>query len=325
MAMSMSAPMWSTISLFPRWATVASTSCAWVSHQHLWISSSPHYHVSIPDEIAVPRECPTDYYFDARDQECVPLMEVECIGSCKNRGLSSFCYDRTCTKYVLCFDGTPVIRQCSDGLQYNALTDRCDYPQYVDCVDNLCSRNNNPDDIVFIPSKARCDKYYICMDGLPQVQNCTSGLQYNPSTQSCDFPSKVNCTVRVFFYLKFSGSHIKTYSFHSGGEPSTEYPALCPSSATSRRHWVSIGGRPLYCPPEASGCVLLLPEWTWSHLGLHTRPGVRCQARGVPWTTPRGLLVTRNKDPIRFQTNECLYNTRTMKRKAWQIMLMGLK
>nr|NP_648647.1 uncharacterized protein Dmel_CG10725 [Drosophila melanogaster]AAN11837.1 uncharacterized protein Dmel_CG10725 [Drosophila melanogaster]AOQ09959.1 CG10725-RB [synthetic construct] len=147
------------------------------------------------NEIAVPRECPTDYYFDARDQECVPLMEVECIGSCKNRGLSSFCYDRTCTKYVLCFDGTPVIRQCSDGLQYNALTDRCDYPQYVDCVDNLCSRNNNPDDIVFIPSKARCDKYYICMDGLPQVQNCTSGLQYNPSTQSCDFPSKVNCTV----------------------------------------------------------------------------------------------------------------------------------
>jgi len=124
-------------------------------------------------------------------------MEARCVPSCKTRGLESFCYDRTCTKYVLCFDGTPVIRQCSIGLQYNGQTDRCDFPQYVDCVDNMCIRENNPNAIVFIASKARCDKYFICNDGLPNVMTCAKGLQYNPSTQSCDFASKVNCTVGV--------------------------------------------------------------------------------------------------------------------------------
>ncbi|XP_017051968.1 protein obstructor-E [Drosophila ficusphila] len=147
--------------------------------------------------IAIPRECPTSFYFDAKSQECLDAIDVQCIPSCKARGLGSFNYDRTCTKYVLCFDGTPVIRQCSDGLQYNAQTDRCDYPQYVDCVDNLCIRDNNPDAIVYIASKARCDKYYVCLDGLPNVQNCSSGLQYNSKTESCDFPSRVNCTVET--------------------------------------------------------------------------------------------------------------------------------
>ncbi|KAH8256937.1 hypothetical protein KR038_000052, partial [Drosophila bunnanda] len=146
-------------------------------------------------ETAVPRECPTGYFFDSRDQQCVPVMEASCIPSCKSRGLESFSYDRTCNKYVLCFDGTPVVRACSDGLQYNAQTDRCDYPQYVDCADNLCIRENNPEDIVFIASKASCNKYYVCLNGLPTVQNCSYGLQYNPATQSCDFASKVNCTV----------------------------------------------------------------------------------------------------------------------------------
>ncbi|KAI8041161.1 hypothetical protein M5D96_005413 [Drosophila gunungcola] len=154
------------------------------------VSNCSKYYLCM-SEVAVPRECPADYYFDARDQQCVPVMEARCVPSCKARGLESFCYDRTCTKYVLCFDGTP----CSDGLQYNAQTDRCDYPQYVDCADNLCIRQNNPDDIVYIASKAKCDKYFVCMNGLPMVQNCTSGLQYNPTTQSCDFPSRVNCTV----------------------------------------------------------------------------------------------------------------------------------
>ncbi|XP_017128380.1 protein obstructor-E-like [Drosophila elegans] len=158
------------------------------------VSNCSKYYLCM-SEVAVPRECPADYYFDARDQQCVPVMEARCVPSCKARGLESFCYDRTCTKYVLCFDGTPVIQQCSDGLQYNAQTDRCDYPQYVDCADNLCIRQNNPDDIVYIASKAKCDKYFVCMNGLPMVQNCTSGLQYNPTTQSCDFPSRVNCTV----------------------------------------------------------------------------------------------------------------------------------
>ncbi|KAH8379272.1 hypothetical protein KR009_003965 [Drosophila setifemur] len=160
------------------------------------VSNCSKYYLCM-SEVAVPRECPDEYFFNARLQQCVSVEESQCLPSCKTRGLGSFCYDRTCTKYVLCFDGTPVIRQCSDGLQYNAQTDRCDYPQYVDCVDNMCIRDNNPADIVYIASKALCGKYYVCLNGLPMAQNCTQGLQYNSATQSCDFPSRVNCTVET--------------------------------------------------------------------------------------------------------------------------------
>ncbi|KAH8314910.1 hypothetical protein KR074_011945, partial [Drosophila pseudoananassae] len=149
------------------------------------------------EEVAVPRTCPNGYYFDSRSQECTVLMEVQCVQSCLGRGLSSFGYPRTCEKYVLCFDDTPVVRKCAPGLQYNDQTDRCDYPQYVDCAENLCIRQNNPQAIVYASSKSRCDKYYICLNGLPIAQNCTSGLKFNNETDSCDFPSKVQCEVET--------------------------------------------------------------------------------------------------------------------------------
>ncbi|XP_062128037.1 probable chitinase 10 [Drosophila sulfurigaster albostrigata] len=160
------------------------------------VNSCSEYYLCI-SQTAISRNCSDDTYFDARDQQCVPVSEVRCLPKCPAQGLSTFCYDRTCTKYVMCFGGTPVIRECSDGLQYNAQIDRCDFPQYVDCVDNLCVRNNNANAIVYIASKARCNKYYVCLDGQPINQTCASGLQYNPEAQSCDFPSRVNCTVET--------------------------------------------------------------------------------------------------------------------------------
>lgn len=147
---------------------------------------------------SIVRSCTPGFYFDARDQQCVDVSEVRCLPKCPATGLSSFCYDRTCTKYVLCFAGEPVVRECVDGLQYNAETDRCDYPQYVDCVDNLCVRQNNPNNIVFIASKSVCDKYYICVDGQPTNQTCSSGLQFNKETNNCDFPSRSKCEVSVY-------------------------------------------------------------------------------------------------------------------------------
>ncbi|EDW70059.2 protein obstructor-E [Drosophila virilis] len=158
------------------------------------IGNCSNYYLCVAGK-AVPRSCSENYYFDARDQQCVDVSEVRCLPNCPAQGVSSFCYDRTCTKYVLCFSGEPVLRECADGLQYNAETDRCDFPQYVDCVDNLCVRQNNPDSIVYIASKSQCDKYYICVDGLPANQSCASGLQFNPACNCCDFPSRANCTV----------------------------------------------------------------------------------------------------------------------------------
>lgn len=146
------------------------------------------------DETPLMRSCTGGFLFDAKSQSCTYPSEAQCVKNCTS-ALSSFCYDRTCTKYVLCYAGTPVVRECCDGLQYNAETDRCDFPQYVDCVDDMCTIFNNPKDITFLSSKAACDKYYVCMDGMAFARNCSKGLQFNPECNCCDFQSKVNCTV----------------------------------------------------------------------------------------------------------------------------------
>lgn len=157
------------------------------------IGDCSSYYICI-NQKSVKLDCEAGSLFDSGRQSCVPAAEARCLQNCTS-ALSSFCYDRTCTKYILCYASTPVLRECCDGLQYNSETDRCDFPEFVDCVDNMCTIFNNASDITFLASKAACDKYYVCMDGIPQAQNCSSGLQFNPTCNCCDFPSRANCTV----------------------------------------------------------------------------------------------------------------------------------
>ncbi|ALC44459.1 CG10154, partial [Drosophila busckii] len=133
--------------------------------------------------------------FNYRTQLCVYAHTTECLPKCDPEKMSSFCYDRTCSKYVLCFYGVPVLRQCFDGLQYNAETDRCDYPQYVDCVENHCNDQATPENINYLPSKAHCGKYYVCSEGTTWAQRCTEGLIFNPNCNCCDYPSNYKCSI----------------------------------------------------------------------------------------------------------------------------------
>jgi len=138
---------------------------------------------------------PCDLAYDPVLQLCTYADVVQCLPSCESFQLSSFCYDNTCTKYVLCYYGKPVLRQCQDGLQYNNRTDRCDFPEYVDCVANDCSATFQPEDIIYLASKASCTKYFVCSDGYPWEQECAPGLAYNPTLRLCDFAKNVNCSV----------------------------------------------------------------------------------------------------------------------------------
>lgn len=115
---------------------------------------------------------------------------------------------------MICYYGIPVLRECRDGLQYNVETDRCDFPQYVDCVDNECSALIQPENIIFMASKANCSKYYICADGRAWSQECSAGLIYNPEFKYCDFERNYNCTVSrrfdsVLFFSILSLEHYR--------------------------------------------------------------------------------------------------------------------
>lgn len=50
-----------------------------------------------------------------------------------------------------------------------------------------------------IPDDAQCDKYYVCIDGVPQETLCEDGLVFDPHRRSehkCDLPYLVDCTGR---------------------------------------------------------------------------------------------------------------------------------
>jgi len=143
---------------------------------------------------AYPGDCPAGLHFSSITQRCDDPAKTQCFPKC-NATLKFYNYYKTCEKFVLCFDGVPVIQECADNLQFNALTDRCDYARNVDCVANMCIGINDPNDIAFVPSHASCDAYYICYSGAAVQFQCAAGLYYNHNIKGCDLKQNVNCTI----------------------------------------------------------------------------------------------------------------------------------
>ncbi|CAH2084202.1 unnamed protein product [Euphydryas editha] len=50
--------------------------------------------------------------------------------------------------------------------------------------------------------KGDCQRYWRCVDGLPQTMYCTDGLFFNEATQQCDFEANVKCLVEIEDELK---------------------------------------------------------------------------------------------------------------------------
>ncbi|XP_016999335.3 protein obstructor-E [Drosophila takahashii] len=144
---------------------------------------------------AIELQCEWPYQFNANTQSCVKNGQAECLPTCESYSFSTFSYQRTCTKYVLCYYGRPVLRQCQDGLQYNSQTDRCDFAQNVDCVESECSIYYNAYHLRYVPSKVSCDRYFLCGNGIPRMQTCTPGLYFSTKCDCCDIPSKSDCQI----------------------------------------------------------------------------------------------------------------------------------
>ncbi|KAH8274322.1 hypothetical protein KR026_009376, partial [Drosophila bipectinata] len=144
---------------------------------------------------AIELRCEWPYQFDAATQSCVNPGKANCLPTCEAFKFSTFGYQRTCTKYVLCYYGHPVLRECQDDLQYNSKTDRCDFPQNVDCVDSECSIYFNAYHLRYVPSKSSCKKYFLCGNGIPTEQTCATGLHFSTKCNCCDIPLNSNCQI----------------------------------------------------------------------------------------------------------------------------------
>lgn len=120
------------------------------------ITNCSNYYICINGQ-PIAQQCRNKYFFNGNTQSC-EVSNASCL-SCDPNKLSSVGLERTCNKYVLCFAGTPLLKQCADDLQFNPVFKTCDYCQNVDCVANHCSIYDNPDNIVYVPSQSSCSKW----------------------------------------------------------------------------------------------------------------------------------------------------------------------
>ncbi|XP_025995879.2 peritrophin-1 [Solenopsis invicta] len=62
------------------------------------------------------------------------------------------------------------------------------------CTDATCPIPK-PDDFenILYPYYGNCTKFCYCIDGIPYVWNCPSGLHFNDNLYVCDWPQNVHC------------------------------------------------------------------------------------------------------------------------------------
>jgi len=80
-----------------------------------------------------------------------------------------------------------------------------DYPE----VEFLCPENNG-----FFPDPEQCDKYYECVDNIPETKFCPDGLLFeasDPNSELCDYPFNVDCGDREFVQEPEAGLDPKCY------------------------------------------------------------------------------------------------------------------
>jgi len=80
---------------------------------------------------------------------------------------------------------------------------------YQDAINFLCPESNG-----FFPDPEQCDKYYECVDNIPEEKFCTDGLLFNdtnPNQERCDYPFNVECGKREFVQEPAEGLDPRCY------------------------------------------------------------------------------------------------------------------
>ena len=75
----------------------------------------------------------------------------------------------------------------------------CSYKNYISFfyLDNFrCPEVNG-----FFPDPEQCDKYYECVNEIPETKFCPDGLLFeasDPNSELCDYPFNVDCGAREY-------------------------------------------------------------------------------------------------------------------------------
>jgi len=91
-----------------------------------------------------------------------------------------------CSKFIQCISGgSGVVLTCAKNLVYDPETSSCIFPRNeLICPDILpCLQKNNG----YFPHPFNCSLYIQCQSGREVIQECSRGLVWDPSVNSCVF------------------------------------------------------------------------------------------------------------------------------------------
>lgn len=100
----------------------------------------------------------------------------------------------SCPDFYQCVDGTPITRQCREGLWFSFNQQRCTEPFNSGCIldESICE--GLPSNFKF-RSNTRCSDYIHCYNHFPVPLTCWDNMWFNENSQQCEDPEKVECEI----------------------------------------------------------------------------------------------------------------------------------
>jgi Chitin binding Peritrophin-A domain len=169
------------------------------------------------------RTCHLPLLWDHRNSWCDFPQNVICPSLCP--GLDDpdnpvyIPHETNCSYYYLCFNGTRLLRRCSDGLIWDRDLEWCNFANETVCPvqefaeyevedsieifhsdnedegvwDARCPSYNDPNFTVHLPHEEFCDRFYKCSYGRIFVILCPPGLHFSVQHDRCEWPALANC------------------------------------------------------------------------------------------------------------------------------------
>lgn len=143
--------------------------------------------------------CGVGLHWNADEETCMDKSEAGCEDSdreeCPETGVKQISHPTNCGKYILCFGGNEIERECPAGLHFSRETRTCMDPRDAGCEEELfeCPDEDDPDNLVFFPNVEDCAKYYLCFGGEKIPLSCGRGLHWSVEENQCLSKADANC------------------------------------------------------------------------------------------------------------------------------------
>ncbi|CAO1435897.1 unnamed protein product [Diamesa tonsa] len=149
---------------------------------------------------------------DISDPEKDSDNEID-SGKCPESGVELMQHKSECGKYILCFGGVRIVRNCAPGLHFSSKLQSCTRPEFSECIveqQTVCPLENDPENLVYIPDYNDCSKYSLCFDGKPIPFNCAEGFHWNAQQEWCMAKEEAMCFYDSLIPVETFACPIKT-------------------------------------------------------------------------------------------------------------------